>query len=237
MKSNIPICIAISLLTFMLSSCEDACKGIRIRSYHFIDCYEEWSSFDLRYNNADEIFSIRFKTKQKYYSAEFQGLFNPTQTVEDLNKFNELAAKNNDVGYNWEDIYIYHSTVRTAIYPKVTDILITSDRDYDESHPAGTPLNDIFMAYYHSFTQFLGNVDHSDIFPNHYYLGETRKPCNEIEKDELSVISPSTFAIYPKHSPTAWTGKHKITVTLTDENGNTHSQTAETDLSDFKRFE
>lgn len=225
-----------SLLAFMLSSCKDECKWISIRSYHFIDCYEEWSSFDLRYNNADEIFSIRFKTKQKYYSAEFQRLFNPTQTVEDLNKFNELAAKNNDVGYNWEDIYIYHSTVRTAIYPKVTDILITSDRDYDESHPAGTPLNDIFIADYFSYTQFLGDIDHSDVNPADYILGDTKKPCNEIEEHELSVIYPY-ITLWAMYAPTAWTGKHKITVTLTDENGNTHSQTAETDLSDFKRFE
>lgn len=220
----------------MLSSCKDECKWISIRSYHFIDCYEEWSSFDLRYNNANEIFSIRFKTKQKYYSAEFQGLFNPTQTVEDLNKFNELAEKNNDVGYNWEDIYIYHSTVRTAIYPKVTDILITSDRDYDESHPAGTPLNDIFIADYFSYTQFLGDIDHSDVNPADYILGDTKKPCNEIEEHELSVIYPY-ITLWAMYAPTAWTGKHKITVTLTDENGNTHSQTAETDLSDFKRFE
>ncbi len=225
-----------SLLAFMLSSCKDECKWISIRSYHFIDCYEEWSSFDLRYNNADEIFSIRFKTKQKYYSAEFQRLFNPTQTVEDLNKFNELAAKNNDVGYNWEDIYIYHSTVRTAIYPKVTDILITSDRDYDESHPAGTPLNDIFIADYFSYTQFLGDIDHSDVNPADYILGDTKKPCNEIEEHELSVIYPY-ITLWVMYAPTAWTGKHKITVTLTDENGNTHSQTAETDLYDFKRFE
>lgn len=220
----------------MLSSCKDECKWISIRSYHFIDCYEEWSSFDLRYNNANEIFSIRFKTKQKYYSAEFQGLFNPTQTVEDLNKFNELAEKNNDVGYNWEDIYIYHSTVRTAIYPKVTDILITSDRDYDESHPAGTPLNDIFIADYFSYTQFLGDIDHSDVNPADYILGDTKKPCNEIEEHELSVIYPY-ITLWAMYAPTAWTGKHKITVTLIDENGNTHSQTAETDLSDFKRFE
>ena len=231
MKSNIPIFILISLLTFTLSSCEDGCEWIPIRSYHFIDCYEEWSSFDLRYNNLDDIFSIRFKTERKYYSAEFQELFNPTQTIEDLNKFNELAAKNKDVGYNWEDMYMYHSDVRTAIYPKVTDILVTSDRDYDESHPAGTPLNDIFMAYYHSFAQFLGDVDHSDIYPNHH-LGGTSKPCNEIEKSELSVISPSTFAVYPMHAPTAWTGKHMITVTLTDENGEVHTATAERDFSE-----
>lgn len=234
MKSNIPIYIAISLLTFMLSSCEDACKGIRIRSYHLIDCYEEWTSFELSYDGR---LIIKLIPENKYYSYEVQELFSPTQTIENLNRFNELAAKNKDIGYDWVEIYFRGGRTRSAAYPGIAVIQITSDRDYDESHPAGTPLNDIFMAYYHSFTQFLGNVDHSDIFPNHYYLGETRKPCNEIEKDELSVISPSTFAIYPKHSPTAWTGKHKITVTLTDENGNTHSQTAETDLSDFKRFE
>lgn len=152
-----------------------------------------------------------------------------------MNKFNELAEKNNDVGYNWEDIYIYHSTVRTAIYPKVTDILITSDRDYDESHPAGTPLNDIFIADYFSYTQFLGDIDHSDVNPADYILGDTKKPCNEIEEHELSVIYPY-ITLWAMYAPTAWTGKHKITVTLTDENGNTHSQTAETDLSDFKRF-
>ena len=229
MKSNIPIFI--SLLAFTLSSCEIGCEWIPIRSYHFIDCYEEWSSFDLRYNNLDDIFSIRFKTERKYYSAEFQELFNPTQTIEDLNKFNELAAKNKDVGYNWEDMYMYHSDVRTAIYPKVTDILVTSDRDYDESHPAGTPLNDIFIADYNSYTQFLGDTDHSDVYPANNILGHTEKPCNEIEEHELSVIYPYV-ALWAMHAPSAWTGKHMITVTLTDENGEVHTATAERDFSD-----
>lgn len=113
---------------------------------------------------------------------------------------------------------------------------ITSDRDYDESHPAGTPLNDIFIADYNSYTQFLEDTDHSDVYPANNILGHTEKPCNEIEEHELSVIYPYV-ALWPMHAPTAWTGKHMITVTLTDENGNTHSQTAETDLSDFKRIE
>ena len=39
------------------------------------------------------VFLIQFNAKQRYYSTEVQGLYNPEQTVENLNKFNELAAK------------------------------------------------------------------------------------------------------------------------------------------------
>lgn len=233
MKPNIPICIAISLLAFMLSSCEDACKGIRIRSYHLIDCYEEWTSFELSYDGR---LIIKLIPENKYYSYEVQELFSPTQTIENLNRFNELAAKNKDIGYDWVEIYFRGGRTRSAAYPGIAVIQITSDRDYDESHPAGTPLNDIFIADYFSYTQFLGDIDHSDVNPADYILGDTKKPCNEIEEHELSVIYPY-ITLWAMYAPTAWTGKHKITVTLTDENGNTHSQTAETDLSDFKRFE
>lgn len=233
MKPNIPIFILISLLTFTLSSCEDGCKGIRIRSYHLIDCYEEWSSFELSYDGR---FIIKFIPENRYYSYEVQDFFCPTQTIENLNRFNELAAKNKDVGYDWVKIYFRGDRTRSAAYPGIAGMQITSDRDYDESHPAGTPLNDIFIADYNSYTQFLGDTDHSDVYPANNILGHTEKPCNEIEKHELSVIYPYV-ALWAMHAPTAWTGKHMITVTLTDENGNTHSQTAETDLSDFKRIE
>ncbi|NBJ05190.1 DUF5034 domain-containing protein [Alistipes sp. Z76] len=156
--------------------------------------------------------------------------------MENLNRFNELAAKNKDIGYDWVEIYFRGGRTRSAAYPGIAVIQITSDRDYDESHPAGTPLNDIFIADYFSYTQFLGDIDHSDVNPADYILGDTKKPCNEIEEHELSVIYPY-ITLWAMYAPTAWTGKHKITVTLTDENGNTHSQTAETDLYDFKRFE
>jgi len=233
MIRNVLTIIYMLLLSCALSSCEDSCKWTHYKSYHFIDCYEEWSSFDLRYIKMYNVFLIQFNAKQRYYSTEVQGLYNPEQTVENLNKFNELAAKNGDVGYDWEASYMIGSghLCRTAIYPKITDILITSDCNYDESHPAETSLNDIFVAYYQSFTKFLGNIDHSDVYPNDGSLGGTRKLCNEIEENELYVISPLNFALYPKHPPTVCTGKHRITGTLTDENGEVHSATAERDFS------
>ena len=102
MIRNVLTIIYMLLLSCALSSCEDSCKWTHYKSYHFIDCYEEWSSFDLRYNKMYNVFLIQFNAKQRYYSTEVQGLYNPEQTVENLNKFNELAAKNGDVGYDWE---------------------------------------------------------------------------------------------------------------------------------------
>ena len=55
------------------------------------------------------VFLIQFNAKQRYYSTEVQGLYNPEQTVENLNKFNELAAKNGDVGYDREASYMIGS--------------------------------------------------------------------------------------------------------------------------------
>jgi len=65
-------------------------------------------------------------------------------------------------------------------------------------------------------------------------LGQTQKPCDEINEHDLSVIAPRGFVLSPMHLPTAWKGKHRITVTLTDENGKEHSQSIETDFSDIK---
>jgi len=175
---------------------------------------------------------IQFNIEQKYYSAEFQETYKLRQTPEQLDKFNELAAQNEDVGYDWEDEFIGPPHIHTALYPRIMDIKITSNHDYDDSHPAGTSLNDIFMAQYYSYAQFLGDVDHSDVNVRYIELGYTQKPCNEIDDRELSVIAPWGFALSPMQLPTAWTGKHQIIVTLTDENGKKHWYPAETDFSD-----
>ena len=232
MKSNIPIFILISLLTFTLSSCEDGCETKHIKSYHLIDCYEEWSSFKFWYSETYDEFGIRFKIDNKYYSSEAQAFWKSTQAIKDLEKFYELAVKKEDIGYKWEKDCLPGEFPRYAIHPGITDIMITSDCDYDESHPAGTSLNGIFMMNYYSYTQFLGNVDHSNVDPTDRCLGATHKSGDAIEEFELSVISPYDFTMRPKHAPTAWTGKHMITVTLTDENGEVHTATAERDFSD-----
>lgn len=144
--------------------------------------------------------------------------------------FYKLVVQNGDVGYNWVQHVIPGEKLYTAIHPRITDILITSDHDYDESHPAGTSLNNVFKAYYFSYTQFLGDVDHSDVDTHDQWLGYTEKPCNEIDKRELSVIDPYYFALYPMHRPTVWKDRHTITVTLTDENGVDHSASIEIDF-------
>ncbi len=232
MKRHIIAAIGILLSSCMLPSCLDGCKTIYIRSYHLIDCYNEWSSFKLYIEK--EFIVIQFKLEEKYYSAECQELFNPQQTTDQLDMFYKLAAQNEDIGYDWGCYYLHigDHISNQGIYPGITGILITSDHDFDDSHPAGTSLNDIFNAHYFSYTQFLGDVDHSDVAPGDPTLGRTEKRCSEIDNGELSVIHPYHFYLYPAHAPTVWKDRHLLTVTLTDENGVEHSASVEMDFTE-----
>ncbi len=220
------------LSSCVLSSWWDGCKADPFKSYHFIDCYEKWSSFKLSYNEIYDKINVRFNIEHKYYSIEAAMFLCRMQAANDLDKFYELAVKNEDVGYDWKGLLFPDDFFfpRVATYPGITGILITSDHDFDDSHPAGTSLNDIFNAHYFSYTQFLGDVDHSDVAPGDPTLGRTEKRCSEIDNGELSVIHPYHFYLYPAHAPTVWKDRHLLTVTLTDENGVEHSASVEMDF-------
>ena len=173
---------------------------------------------------------MHFNTEHIYYSAEAEKFLHSAQSADHLARFHELAAKNGDIGYDWGKYCLPGDFPRMAIYPGITGIIITSDHDYDESHPAGTSLNDIFNAHYFSYAQFLGDADHSDVDPTHNYLGVTDKSCDTIGEGELCVMSPNYFSIRPKQAPSAYIGIHLLTVTLTDENGVEHSSAIEMDF-------
>ena len=162
-----------------------------------------------------------------YYSEEIQILLNKNQSKDNLDTFNKLAEKNNDIGYNYTASYFPGDDFRTTLTKGFTDINITSDRDYDESHPAGTSLNDIFRIAAYSYAKFLNGSDQIATDPDDKTLGAMFKLCSRLEHDDLLLIG-SNIRIEPTHTSNV---KHNITVTLTDEEGEVHSATVETDFS------
>ena len=209
-----------------LASCGSDCKTEYYHSNHFIDCYRDWSSVDLQ---SHDVLYVCFDSKSNYYySEEVQISFKKNQSENDLKRFNKLAEKNNDNGYSYKASYFPGEAFRTTLAKGFTDINITSDRDYDNAHPVGASLNDIFIIATYSYAQFLNGSNKAVSDPDDRTLGMIYKPCNELGHDDLLLVSPDIILIPTQTS----SGKHNITVTLTDENGEVHTATAEKDFSD-----
>lgn len=167
-----------------------------------------------------------------YYSAEAQRFLDIHQSENDLDKFNELAEKNNDTGYSYRASYFPGDGLRPTLARGFTNIDIVSDRDYDEAHPAGTSLNDIFRIETFSYARFLDGSDNADTDPTDTRLGLISKLCNDLDPDDLLLISADHILLYPTH---ASEGKQNITVTLIDEDGLEHTDTVEADFTHWKK--
>lgn len=78
-------------------------------------------------------------------------LYNFLSEGKDAYKYESLCRKHNDLSYNQKISVIngYVFTAQTFISEDFDYIKVTSDKDYDEKHPAGESLNDLcrFVAF------------------------------------------------------------------------------------------
>ena len=69
-------------------------------------------------------------------------------------KYNEYASYYGDTSYTW-----YHNTsvIENGSAIPINSITIVANKDFDEVHPAGTSLNDLFSVKYYAFHSFIKN--------------------------------------------------------------------------------
>lgn len=140
-----------------------------------------------------------------------------------------LASYYKDTGYNSK--IVPHST--KAISNPFTAIDLTSDRDFDERHPAGTSLADIVYLAGASPNDYIrsGYVSKPDwddapsVFGRYgfdwWYSSAKDTPIYlslaEIGKYDLALLNPLFFLVF--ESQPASNSPHTMTLTITDDTG------------------
>lgn len=166
-------------------------------------------------------------------------------------KYEFLCRKHNDLSYNQKIAAVkgYDFTAQTFISEDFASITVTSDKDYDDSHPAGKSLNDLcwftafspykfissgYKSYYNyyekdmsaSFIKFARNLRVSD--------GQ-KLTCHPIDKMLSDVTAEDLILLgYDNPYPLFWlhferkpaaSGEHQITVEVRTDEGKIYTAT------------
>lgn len=132
--------------------------------------------------------------------------------------FSDLAIQNNDVtynGYRWDNTPYFNGAVKS--------VNITCSSDYDASHPAGTPLDDIVMMNYYSAKPFIDSK-YQDQRLGDYIRCRTIEPLTEFNKKgggNLLRADLSFNLLMPPQKPDF----HQFIITYCNEDGVTLSTT------------
>ena len=111
--------------------------------------------------------------------------------------FDSLSRAWNDYGYNiwkmetWSSDGPINYIVPGAVITEITDIFITCGNAWDDSHPAGSNLHDIFDITYCSFLPFINNNYNKNYLEqdSEYEAKAITKPLSELGDDDLKLLS------------------------------------------------
>lgn len=126
----------------------------------------------------------------------------------------ELSELYGDTSFN---AWLIHDVVMTGsrswAFP-FEELSIVSDDDYDENHPAGTPLDDIVEIKYDSYRPFIesGYKDTSTGSGPFYARTETKRISDIVPEDAIFMEPKSMVLIFPDR-PTL-SKHHRLTLTI-----------------------
>ena len=122
-----------------------------------------------------------------------------------LEKYKEYAKFYGDTTYHGRHIL----GDPNACAASLSKIDVTSDKDYDETHPAGTILNDLFLISYPRLFQYIKSGYKPQEGLNSYQL-DSISELTEFKEEPLFACETNLF--FKKHPDTP--GKYTFTVTL-----------------------
>ena len=136
------------LLLFFTSSCSFiTVEKVFTKSY--ILSYFEYDSFSLKANGNAISISNNLSTDGYTFKT----------TGSNLSKYNDICVANNDVSYNKYVSYWHPGPIARANNVfwanDIKKIVVVSDKDFDNNHPAGTPLDDLMTLYGASPRKFI----------------------------------------------------------------------------------
>ena len=174
----------------------------------------------------------------------FSMFYNIDSQGEEKRIFDSLCVKHNDLSYNKEIRYIV-ALPNQYLACDFTSINVTSDADFDDLHPMGSSLNDIFrfMSWspyryildgYRYYEEKAKKV--SKYFKNYYgndWFDYSKRSCNypvdkmacDIDPDDMTLLGEISICVLKAESNPTISKQHNLTITLTADNGKTYSTT------------
>ena len=137
------------LVMALLSSC-DAFESVYTTSCVAVISECDWYSVQ-RTMNIEDGDNIWPSYQIAPHETRVVSVFNAKG--EDKKWFNSVCEKYGDTGYN-RTIQLHISEYRNAFIPSITSIDVTSNKDFDSQHPAGTSLAEYFNV------SFMNNINY-----------------------------------------------------------------------------
>ena len=199
--------IIVLLLCFLVMGCKNGTLDGATFTNHFVQGY-------CIADHIEKIGLYRYATRAFYVTFGGELVYDGKRNSDDPDKFHELAQKYGDISYNRRVVPFRNN----ALANELTGISVVSDSDYDESHPAGTQLDDIIYFNGESFYSFVSSG----------YRGQEStffdKPLNELLAEDMKLLDIDDMWFRFSTPPTA-SQEHNITLTITDADGNTFTAT------------
>ena len=180
---------------------EDVCTHL-IRDYFLCDLHAGFIENDLLISPDPESY-------QNIYSWNDS---NPVQRE----KFMALAEKHGDLTYERNKTRMPDPTESMAYAIDFLDIQIVSSSDWDENHPKGTSLNDLFTLTVRSHYHYIRN---GYVIPEGYYytsyFPEISKPLTELVEGDLWCLLGGRINLSLGRNRPSIVKQHDFTITLT----------------------
>ena len=175
----------------------------------------------------------------------FSMFYNIDSKGEEKRIFDSLCVKHNDLSYNKEIRYIM-ALPNQYLACDFTSINVTSDADFDDVHPMGSSLNDIFRfmswspyryildgyIYYEEEAKKVSDT-FKDFYGEYWFDHEKEegfkypvdKMACDIDPDDMTLLGEISICVLKAESNPTISKQHNLTITLTADNGKTYSTT------------
>lgn len=167
-----------------------------------------------------------------WFSLNGAELVDLSSTGEAGERFLALAVKHEDMTYDSLVEYVYwgyakskkprdsnRQFVNVASAADIVSIIVTSEYDWDEKHPAGTSLNDVISFSGSSIDRYIRSGYVTNEIEQHFV-----KPLDSMSPDDyrlvLNFLNNFSFSLLYDSLPTLYPdGKRNIIVTVTFDDG------------------
>lgn len=166
----------------------------------------------------------------EYYLAP--GLSHRPQTPAQTEEFLSIAARNGDVPTSRKAMWMAGPESCTALSDNFTSLHLTCDTAWDESHPAGAPLDDLVTVYFDSYEGRIADPGCRD-YRRSYRLSELPSDALRMvglcswNDNYVATLHPSLCLAFDKS--VSFPGACKLTLTLTTADGRTKSASIDLD--------
>ncbi len=142
----------------------------------------------------------------------------------DKELYDEICEKNGDITYNRNVSLMdgkFPYDIRDSFYPDLSSIVLTSNKDFDAEHPAGTPLNEYVTAdledsvYEYVASGYDDNVRYSGM----------SIPCkmSELTEDNLKMLLGGMIGVFSFDVQPEKPGFQTLTFTCTTVDGDVYT--------------